>query len=515
MVFLWSCHVEDPPLQPSTPPPLSQPNTGTGNGTNTENNAPLLIEPHSQLYIEDKLLNIELPHLRITKIKTMDVRVRTITRNEKSSSVNLNNITLVNGELINKTPYEIKHLYIISDGIPVNAIFSSPLPPFSISLVSPALNSERIINLTRLSNITFEYEKNPSEAGRKNSRNANMEERNTAEHVQMYDRFMMNAPSTLNEITEQLVKICKHNSTCNSYNASPENYAIDTYFSKSVSGLNSSFWINPDVWGLANRPGLESVKSNIWSNQNIWMSPALMNYVNNADILKRLDGWQALVHELYHNFGLSHDSGWASSNGIDDLFGEKTVDSYLIDNVNLYITSNIIFDTPTLVNNNTFKFKIYSQNDNIETLNMRILSRKPFEVDVMQNGKDEVVLTFINSPLTDLYVSFYSASSQQMATFPITLIKFISKQSEISPLSQNLPDLLNTFRKINVSLSNGNWIKTVQLPSEGVDNGSEINFSSSAGFDTNIVHDGVETLLTSAHKLEFKFDGTKWQYKIL
>lgn len=504
LALLFGCHIEEEPNIGTAKPSVSAPSV--------EQTPPIKpIEIDSQDFVVEKLLEISLTNVKGTPIKTLSVDVNTITQNEKPSTVDLNNIKILNGIITNETPYEISHLYVMLDGVPVNVVFSTVIPPYSQGNVSSKLNTAKVINVTTISNTTFKYTENPNSAGRPNSRHANAEERNTSEYVQIYDRYMMNAPASLNQITQQLVNICTVNGLCNNYSGSPENYAIDTYFSKSVSGLNSNFWINPDVWGLANAPGLENTRSNISSNQTIWMSPVLMNYVNLNDYIKEQEGWQALVHEFYHNFGFAHESGWPSNSGIDDIFGKATVDDYLINNRNKYITSDVVFDKAIIINNRTFKFDIFTNEQNAGNLNLRLLSTRPTEVNITQNGSNEVIISFKNTPESDVYVSFYSESSKQMATAPLSLVKKIDTNNELSKFNQNIENYLAMHANINVNISDGHWAERFILPSVGVNEGSTVYFGSQASFKATIVHDGVETPISRGNYFKFIFDGTKWQ----
>lgn len=467
----------------------------------------------SQYYIVDKLLDISLTKVVTPIIKTLIINAGDIIQVVKPSIVDLNNIQILNGKIINNTPYKIKSIHVILDGELVEIEFSNVILPYSQGSLSGLINVDKIINLTTISNSTFDYKAMLS--GTLNSRHANDEERSTAEHVQMYDRFMMNAPYSLNEITQHLADICNVNNYCKNYYDTPENYALDTYFSKSMSGMNTHFWIDPDVWGMATMPHpLNMLTSKSNASVRIWMSPSLMGYVYSGNYSKEKEGWQALAHELYHNYGFDHDTGWPSNNGIDDIFGQKVVDNYLIDNSNQYITSNVIFDIPEKVDNKTFKFKLFANEHNGDDLKVRLLSTNTMKLNITQNGNNEVIITFKESPLSDVYVSFYFENDQQMATVSLNFVKVVSSNNELQTFNKNIRDFLISYNVIYINTRNGSWAKNFILPSDNIQEGKKINFKSHASFNSIIHHDGGNTLLSNGDELTFNFDGAIWQKEI-
>lgn len=112
------------------------------------------------------------------------------------------------------------------------------------------------------------------------------------------------------------------------------------------------------------------------------MSPVLMSNMLSDNPNTAIDAEQGLVHEYYHNLGFSHNSGWPSSNGVDDLFGAKAYNIYRNSLGDKYFTSNLAV-TYEKLSDLEFVFNLEALEDTND-INMRILSSQNITAKVHQ-----------------------------------------------------------------------------------------------------------------------------------
>ncbi len=454
---------------------------------------------------------VSLPATSLEQIAAENVAISDITSTTRPNISDLNNIEILDGYLVNNTPYEINQI-ILTNGTETKLLsLTSSLPKYSKGAIGSAWNGYQLYNQTVLSNSTFEYESTDVLTNYPNSVLANDEERLTGELTQIYDRFMINAPETLAEITEHLTEICSVNSECDEYSKPVEYYAADTYYAKSVSGTNSRLWIDTDVWGLASLLSLNyTTSTRSSSNLNIWMHPVLMSYVHNENTNTQIEGWQALVHEYYHNHGFGHASGWASGNGIDDIFGAKVVNDYYPNNGNRMILSDIIVMEQSKPARLTYTFDL-ALTGNSNTITTRLLSTKELEAKVTRNGS-QITVKFADIPETHVYVSFFTENSKQMTS--LVLSKFtrnVYTNAEIQSFNDNISEWLSEYDVINVTTGNGAWYSEFHLPSTNVGQGKIVNFVTNAYYSSTVYYDGNGDLLTTGDKASYQFNGTIWE----
>lgn len=443
-------------------------------------------------------------------ISTTNVTIQSIVSVSQPSIVDLNNIVITAGELINNTPYEIDQLTLTNGSNTHWVTLSSTLPKYSKGNIGSEWDGYYLLNQTPLANSTFEYESSVVLENYPNSVHSNSEQRLTGERVQMYDRFMTNAPSTLSEVTAHLTDICSDNSDCSSYGESVINYAADTYYAKSVSGMNSRIWIDTDVWGLGSLTSLNFTSSTKNGNMNIWMHPTLIGNVHSESVSSQMASWQAFVHELYHNYGFTHNSGWASSNGVDDMFGEKVVNRYLPTYGDKLILSDTIIQQYEKTANLTYTFKL-GLSELADKISVRLLSTKDLSATVTKSDSDFTV-TFTEIPETDVYVSFYSDNSLQMSS--VVLNKFIlnvASATSMSSFDDEISTWLSEYDVINVTTYDGVWRSEFTLPSTDVDTGKVINFKASATYSSTVYHDGSGDVITTGNSVSYHFNGFLWE----
>ena len=453
---------------------------------------------------------ITLAGMSFEQTETATVTIADVTALSLPNLVDLNDISISGQTLINNTPMEISSLYLeSSDGIHLVSLTPS-LSAYSQGQLEQQWSGARIINDITLANSTFEYTSSDFPSDFPNARHADAEERNTGELLQIYDRYMLNDPATLSEVTEHLRVICSNNTECQDYNESVENFAADTYYAKSVSGINSRLWIDTDVWGLANQPSLNFSSSE--SNNkylNIWMNPELVAQVNQTRRLA-IDGWQGFVHELYHNYGLSHDSGWASNNGIDDIFGQKVVDTYLAEIENNLIVPDLVINEVTELDNSQYRITL-TQTSTENELTARILSSAYISAQIEQESTSSITVTFNDAPLTDVYLSFYNQDSKQMASTVLQFSLNLNTQGQLDYFNDDISFWLNRYDVVNVNTRDGVWINDFYLPSSDVEVGKVVNFNSRATFSSIIHYNSSQDTLTTGNQRSYRFDGTAWQ----
>ncbi|WP_318441783.1 hypothetical protein [Photobacterium leiognathi] len=432
-----------------------------------------------------------------------------VTANAEPAISDLNAMSIdSNGTFFNNTAYSIHGVYVEREGEKVYLGFETAINPYSSAAIGDEWANATIIKMTRLGNNKFDL-LNPNPPGTE-ARHANEAERDSVERLHMYERYFVNAPSTLWDITKLVAEKCEINegySDCKNYAESAMDYASDMYFAQSVSGVTSAFWVDTTVWALATMPAKEMYKSKINSYQTLWMSPELMQNMYSDNQWTAIDAEQGMIHEYYHNLGFYHTSGWASYQGIDDLFGDKAYFDYRNSVGDRYVTSNLVVDAEK-VGTLEYAFDVSALGD-ISDLEMRVLSTQGFDASVRQTETNKVFLTFDQVPSTDIYVSFYSKESQQMATVTLdSFITTVSGQAALSNLHNVFADLVAEYNKVMVYTANGAWVRNFHLPA-GVE-GSIVVFQSQAGWNSHIFYDGHEDVLSYGNRLEYQYTDGRW-----
>ncbi|WP_435250583.1 hypothetical protein ACMAZD_25965 (plasmid) [Vibrio sp. nBUS_14] len=442
-----------------------------------------------------------------------DMKVNKLVSLSPPSQVNLNDVSISGTIIKNNTPYEISELILKENGKFFLVGVEGGLPKYTQGNLNISWEGYEVVNFTILANSTFEYQSSTPPADPAGSRLANTAERNTAELVQIYDRYMTNSPSTLSEITEQLRSICPDNPECYNYGEPVEQYATDTYFAKSVSSMKTRFWINDNVWGLGSQPALNFNSSESPNKSlNIWMSPVLMANVHDSFDATAIDAWQGLVHEYYHNHGFSHESGWPSFNGIDDVFGRKVVYEYLPSLGNKLINPDVFINSIVKVDTREYEINLSSKSN--KSVNLRLLSTEPIKATVSENSSDKIKLKFEETPKTDVYVSFYTADSLQMASSVLSFSLRISTQSDLNDFNSNINLWLQEYDEVHVSTQNGSWIDSFILPTENIEEGKVVVFDSQAAYDSLIYYDypGISSdTLSTGGSYCYEFNNGAWQ----
>lgn len=454
------------------------------------------------------LYNIKLNKTQPKKINSIYTKVTAITEIDNPTIVNLHNIYIENGTIFNNTPYTINSLNLLLEGNVINMQLNSPLSRYTSGYIGSQWDAAQVLHMDALGNNNFDFRGGEP---RGQARFANEEERRSVERVQMYEKYWLNAPNTFAEILALVASQCHINSfysECNNYEKSAMDYTSDMYFSQSVSGQTSTFWIDPTVWGLAARPNLERVKSYRSISNNLWMSPVLMSNMLSDNPNTAIDAEQGLVHEYYHNLGFSHNSGWPSSNGVDDLFGAKAYNIYRNSLGDKYFTSNLAV-TYEKLSDLEFVFNLEALDDTND-INMRILSSQNITAKVHQKNSNKLILEFDEKPSTDVYVSFYSKYSSQMATKVLNnFVGSVSTQIELSNLSSNFEQLVGNFSTLFIYTANGSWIRDFYLP-KSAEEGKVIIFKSSASWSSNVYYDTKKDILSNGVPLEYYYSKGRW-----
>ncbi|WP_339386375.1 hypothetical protein [Vibrio caribbeanicus] len=405
----------------------------------------ILIPPHSTLkfvWNGDVWKNVSVQNYGVTKLKNSSMHEVSLnlTQPKRIDSVKVKptNIVPVNlprivtlkdmainsGYFVNKTPYSVNDIFIERDGVVKHIKFTGSVGEYSQAYIGSEYNGYVVVNQSNIANnkIDFRNENIPSSG---QPRYANTEERDSVERVQMYERFWINSPNALDEITQRIDEQCETNigrhgyAECYYYDESKLDYTTDMYFAQSVSGFTSKFWIDPEVWGAAEGNPKKLATSWTFNSSNLWMSPKLMRRMLSDDADIAIDADQGLIHEYYHNLGFGHESGWASNQGIDDLFGKKAYYEYRDILSDKMFNANIVTDIER-VDDVTYKISL-SSIGSVSDLSMRILSTENIQANVAQfgGGINDFILKFDEPIQTDVYVSIFSSESLQMSTIKL------------------------------------------------------------------------------------------------
>ena len=455
------------------------------------------------------MYNIKLNKTQAKKINSISTNITSITEIDSPAVVDLQNIYIENGTIINNTPYTINSLNFLLEGKVIHIELNYPLSRYSSGYIGSQWDAAQVLHMAALGNNHYDFR---GAEPRGQARFANEEERSSVERVQMYEKYWLNAPNTLAEILALVASQCHINSfysECHNYEKSMMDYTSDMYFSQSVSGQTSTFWIDPTVWGLAAKPDTERVKSYRSITNNLWMSPVLMSNMLSNDATTAIDAEQGLVHEYYHNLGFSHNSGWPSSNGVDDLFGVKAYKTYRTSLGDEYFTSNLAV-TAEKVSDLEFIFNLEALGE-ANDLNMRILSSQNLTAKVHQSNSNKLILKFDEQPSTDVYVSFYSKDSSQMATKVLNnFVGSVSTQLALSNLPSNFEKLVGKFNRLFIHTADGSWVRDFYLP-KNVEEGKVVIFNSSASWNSNVYYDDKKDILSKGVRLEYYYSKGRWE----
>ncbi|WP_299948267.1 hypothetical protein [uncultured Microbulbifer sp.] len=463
-------------------------------------------------YRENRVIEVDLYKTEAEQIQNEPLNLNRIAEINKPDKVDLTHITIAGDTLTNNTPYVLNELKLLLNNTVVKVTLEPSLPAYSQASIATEWRGAEVVNGETISNSIINYKAQRVHDQTANSRYANNIDRSNAEKAQIYDRFMMNSPETLQEVTEHLKTICDDNTVCKNYGDTVENYAVDTYFAKSVSALNTDLWIDNDVWGLGTLPALSFFATAMSENRHVvWMHPALMGYMATGTYTKQIEGWQALIHEYYHNHGFGHEGGWASANGIDDLFGKKVVDDYLINIGTQYISSDIAVTESYDKNNDEYIFDIYGDNTDADGLSLRLLSTADLHVEVTQNNTNQIRVKFLETPMAGVYVSFFTDDSRQMATVAFDFTVEVNTKLALGKFNENIAGLLSEYDIVYVSTADGAWAGEFSLPSGNIRKGKLINFNHKATYSSSIYHDGLREMIKKGEERTYEFNGAHWE----
>ncbi|MGR5464449.1 hypothetical protein ACPV5G_16040, partial [Photobacterium damselae] len=461
--------------------------------------------------INSSIHDINLNNITPEKIATINVDIQNPIPLKKQPILDLNAISITDGTLLNQTPYDIAGIYIQKNSDVFYIHFKQSVPPYSsVQVIDPILNGAEIINTSKIANNRYDFHAPLQSQNRPEARYANEQERNSVERVQMYERFWINAPETLAEITQQIDSQCYTNagySECANYHQPKLDYTGDMYFAQSVSNLTSQFWVDPTVWGLANTSIKELTASHTQNRKNLWMSPRLMANMLSGDAGTAIDAEQGLIHEYYHNLGFSHNSGWASNQGIDDLFGKKAYHIYRSKLKNNYRTSNIVIHADK-IDSRTFMLNLKAIGE-ISNLKLRLLSTSDLDAHIEQQN-NKIYIKFNTLPQSDVYASIYSKESDQMSTVILNgFVGSVSGQTALNQLTHNFSDLIQQYDQLFIHTANGSWVRNFYLPEHVAEN-KVVIFSSNASYYSVIHYNGNRTTIKQGQKIKFIYNSGLW-----
>lgn len=477
------------------------------NATPSEKSGDIVSEFDSNGFVE-LVLDKTKPRLlrNYTEVELSDIQVL-----EPPHIVNLDNVNIIGNHLINKTPYSIQGLYLEEREM-IYATFSKPLPPYSSAKIDELYHGYTVISRPLVSKSSMQFSSDFGTGDDSSARFANAAERKIMEQFLIYDQYMFNTPLAYRDVERFFLENCAEFTECENYAFGPDTYARSMYYAKAVSDINTHFIVDSNRWASASIGNLN--KTTAYSDsgeQYILINPDLLAIAYDEDKSIAADTWQALAHVYYHNHGFHHDHGWASSPGVDDLFGDKVVYEYIEDIGNTLSLPRVVMRYEKGVKPGSYEVEVLTNSTNDVPLVMRILSTSPVVGRVVQSGSSHFSIEFDQIPENDVYLSIYWPDGQQMATQVFNFIKQISSQDELSLFSAEIRSWLNQYEIIDVKTSDGAWIYEFFLPNDYAFTGKKVRISSEASYYSDIIYGDMTDQLYQGETRTYYFDGASWK----
>ena len=433
------------------------------------------------------------------------------------------NIKIVRNRIVNNTSHVLHDVYLKHEnGTFYYLQFSVPIPEYASAWLPAEWRGAHVIDMTKLGSNKFTFQsffKDRNEDGRW----ANFHSRKNIERVLRYEHYWTNAPETLPSIIKHVEKRCGAGTDvegfaeCRDSRKPMLEYIANMYFAQSFSGLTSDFIIDAKKWRHAEAEvgSKNLVSSNEDQSAKIWMSAELVEYMDsNYEPRVSIEVDQALVHEHFHNLGFDHESGWPSTDGIDDLFAAEAY-KYRQQLGSRYVPSNLVVDVQK-ISPLIYTISLHGRGE-ITDLKMRLLSTKNVNAEVTELGSNKLTIKFKKVPYNDIYLSFFSQESQQMASVTLTDFKAsVFGRQEVENLPNNFSKLVNNYGRVFIHTSETAWLSDFELPMIAPE-GHTVVFVSRANIvsyihhTSSIRHGGRPDILEPDHRVEYRFTNGKWE----
>ena len=387
------------------------------------------------------LYEVPLKETKPLKIPSQSIAPLFIKTLKRPSAVDLKNMTITNNIFFNRTPYIIHSVYVQHDGMTTRLEFAPTIPKYSAVKIDSKFAGANVYHMTSLGNNYYDFD---SDLIRSTpfARAVTEPERDWVERIQMYERYWLNSPETLCEISQQF-GYCDHMDDFLECTDSPLKLAADTHFAQSLSGVTMQVWVDddPDVVRPNEQPALELVKSTSVASYPLRLTPKMLSNGLSDSPEKVSMATQNLIHEYYRNLGFSYHLDLTSQTGLDALFKRKAALEFPDYPGDYYTSANLLVHV-SWFGYRKYQFLLLTAED-ASDIKLRLLSTQQLKARVMiittENYK--LFVDFKETLKSHVYFSFYSRESDQMATVVLSQsTAVVSGREAVSRLSQ--PEIL-------------------------------------------------------------------------
>lgn len=356
---------------------------------------------------------------------------------KRPSAVDLKNMTITGNIFFNRTPYIIQSIYVQHDGMITRLEFAPTVPKYSAVKIDSKFAGANVFHMTPLGNNYYDFDSDLVRST-PSARAVTEPERDWVERIQMYERYWLNSPGTLCEISQQL-DYCDYADDFLECTDSPLKLAADTHFAQSVSGVTMQVWVDdhPGVVKPNEQPTLELVNSTRVASYPLRLTSEILSSGLSDSPEKASMATRNLIHEYYHNLGFSNRLSLTSQTSLDALFKSKAALEFPDHPGDYYTPANLLVYVRWL-GYGKYMFLLFTAED-ASDIRLRLLSTQQLKARVMvitaENYK--LFLDFKETLRSHVYLSFYSRESDQMATVVLSQATAeVSGQEAVSRLSQ-------------------------------------------------------------------------------
>ena len=429
------------------------------------------------------------------------------------------NIKIERDRIVNNTSHRFKEIFVkIDDGMVYHLEFSDPIPAYASAWLPEEWHGAHVIDMTQLGSNKINF-KTFFENRKEDVRWANFHSRKAIDRVLRYEHYWANAPQTLPSIIKHVEKRCGAGvvvegfAECRDSRKPMLEYITSMYFTQSFSGLTTDFMIDAKEWASAKVGSKNLISSNEEQSAQIRMSPRLVDYMDSHDPQLSIEAEQALIHEHFHNLGFGHESGWPSTDGIDDLFAAEA-HKYRFQLGSKYVPSNLVVQV-LKINPLTYTLTLHGRGK-VSDLKMRLLSTEDVNAQITESGSNKLTIKFEQVPYTDIYLSFFSMESQQMASVALTGFKTsVFGEQALDDLHNDFSTLVSNYARVFVHTSETAWLNDFYLPTTAPEGHSVVfvsraNVVSYLHHISSMRHGGRPDILEPDHRIEYRFTDGQW-----
>lgn len=357
----------------------------------------------------DKIYEVSLDGVKPGRVNSRTITPSFLANLAKPRAVNLNDMTLIKGIFFNKTPYTVHGLYVQHSSV-TYVDFATPIQGYTAVNLGCEFSQHRLVDSTTIGNISYDLapvscDEHPQ------ARAVNAKERRWVERMQIYQRYWVNSPERLCEISGKAAG-CVRNGEYLPYSQKPCGLNSDFVNLHPVSGITVELLVDPSLTtGMyADEPTIKISRCPTDFSFSIRISPKLIEG-GSARISPESVHWAA--KSLVHHYRYEPSSLYlydrytgSSSQAFPDYPGDAYTPS------NLAVTTNRLGGA-------VYRFELNSP-DTVSDLRMRLISYQMLSVRIMLSDKNTVYLEFDKALKNDVCVSFYSRESDQMASVSLS-----------------------------------------------------------------------------------------------